>query len=62
MKTSFFILVLLTSIFNSWSQCDTPSPPVSNVDCSTVSPSDIISGGNVNSGEVKYFTGVTHLT
>ncbi|PHR21096.1 MAG: hypothetical protein COA38_18995 [Fluviicola sp.] len=57
MKTSFFILVLLTSIFNSWSQCDTPSPPVSNVDCSTVSPSDIISGGSVNSGEVKYFTG-----
>ena len=45
-----FALILVQVCF---CQCDTPQANVTDIDCSVVN-SDIISGGSVNSGQIKY--------
>ena len=54
--TCLIILTILSSAIYSRAQCSTPSIIASNIDCSSISSSDIITGGAVNFGETKYLT------
>lgn len=56
MKIVYLLILTLFTSKLGLAQCEVPQGSISNIDCSMAPNSDIITGGGVNNGEVKYLT------